>query len=1102
MKLLDNLIQIDRENNISLFGMTDEFFCAYINKLFNSSNRNILILTSTLYESNKIFSSIKNYNDNAYFFPMDDFLTNESIAMSPELKATRLDTISNLVKDKKSIVVCHLESFLRFLPSKKIFIDSIIKISVGDTYLRNDIVDKLISIGYVRQTIVTNTGEIGIRGFVIDVFPTNMEYPIRIEFFDDIIESIKIFNPETQKTIETIDTIEILPNTEFIRDSDNANISEQSQKYLPEYCSDISNILGYMDNSIIVIKDKHQINSAYKKKCEEILEYRSIKDSNFKGRYMFELSDFNLSNAILYNTLDNKFVNDEHILSINYGVKKVPEFHENIEKINAYLEAQLLKKNTIIICLKEFQVRSFTKYLSHKYILTDDENIFDESINIINFPIQEGFIYGSYVFITSKELFNKNENVKYKQRYKYTSKIKSINNIEIGDYVVHSTYGISVYNGIKTLTKQGIKKDYLELLYAGTDKLYVPVEKIELIGKYTGKEGITPKITSLNSSEWQKTKLRVRNRVHDVAEKLIEIYAKRKLKRGFAFSKDDELQVMFDNQFEFTETPDQIRAIEQIKSDMEKTEPMDRLLCGDVGYGKTEVAFRAMFKAVNNSKQVFYLCPTTILSNQQYESAKIRFSNFPVNIELINRFTSQKKIKQIVEDLSTGKIDILFGTHRLLSNDIRPKDLGLLVIDEEQRFGVVHKEKIKEYKENVDVLTLSATPIPRTLQMSLVGMRSLSLIETPPVDRYPIQTYVIEENEILIRDAIYKELGRKGQVFVLYNNVKHIEEKVREISQLVPEAKVVYTHGQLSKSELEEKMIDFIAHKYDIMVCTTIIETGIDINNVNTLIIYDADRFGLSQLYQIRGRVGRSNKIAYAYLMYKENKILNETAVKRLQAIKEFTELGSGFSIASRDLAIRGAGDILGSEQAGFIDSVGIDLYLKILNNEVEKLRGNYVEEEQLTTSNLIEVETHISDEYVSDEELKIEIHKLINTINSYESLVEVKNELEDRFGKISENMKIYMYEEWFESMASFLGIVKANQNNKFIELIFDKETSKKIDGEKLFISAMKLTRNYSFSYKDGCLRIILNLLNLDKHYIYYLTDLLSDVLANKFLLN
>lgn len=1095
--ILNKIIPIDNTKNIGLCGMTNEFFCAYVNRLFLEKSQNILILTSSLYEANKIFSSLEKYNNSVLLFPMDDFLTSESIAISPELKTVRLDTLNKLSNETPHIVVTHLNAYLRYLPNSKTYIKSEISLKTGDIYCRDDLIEKLLNIGYKKETIVTNTGEVGIRGFVVDVYPINSENPVRIEYFDDEIDSIREFDSETQKSLREINNVTIAPNTEFLTD-ENIYIDyiTKSQKFLPDYNKNVVNINDYLNNPLVIMKDYSQIKISYQKLIDDIFQYKNLKDEKYTGEYMFSLDKVMVDDFMYYNTIDNYFENLPKNNIYNYNVKTVPMFSENIELINDYLKKQLLDKKTIIIYLKGFQIKSFVKYLKHKYVITNDEEIYERQINIIEKDLNEGFIYGNYVFLTPKELFGRKTETKYKSRFKYTSKIKSLSNLEIGDYVVHASSGIGIYNGIKTLTQSGLKKDYLEILYAGTDKLYIPVEKIELIGKYTGKEGIRPKINKLGSSEWQKTKLRVRNKVNDIAKKLLELYAKRNMQMGFAFEKDNELQTMFESEFEFEETPDQLRAIEIIKQDMESNKPMDRLLCGDVGYGKTEVAFRAIFKAVNNSKQVLYLCPTTILSNQQYEKAKIRFSNYPVNLALLNRFTSSKETKRIINDLASGKIDVLFGTHRLLSKDIKPKDLGFLVIDEEQRFGVSHKEMIKEYKENIDVLTLTATPIPRTLQMSLAGIRSLSLIETPPVDRYPIQTYVIEENKALVRDAIYKELARGGQIFVLYNNVAKIENKVNEIKQLVPDSKVIFAHGQLNKVELENRMNAFINREYDIMVCTTIIETGIDINNVNTLIIYNADHFGLSQLYQIRGRVGRSNKIAYAYLMYSKDKILNETAIKRLNAIKEFTELGSGFSIASRDLSIRGAGDILGSEQAGFIDSIGIDLYLKILNEEVNKLKGVKIDsdKDEKISNNLLSVSTHISDNYVEEGELKIEIHRLINKVDSFDMLNEVKNEIEDRFGKLNEDIIIYMYEEWFEALAKNLNVSKVNQTSRFIEIYFDKTTSNRIDGEELFTSAIKISNEFRFQYKNDVLKIILNITNLEKHYIYYLTELLSNI--------
>jgi len=672
------------------------------------------------------------------------------------------------------------------------------------------------------------------------------------------------------------------------------------------------------------------------------------------------------------------------------------------------------------------------------------------------------------------------------------SKIRDINKLNIGDYVVHVVHGIGIYRGIKTLTKNGLKKDYLTIEYKGEDKLYIPVEKLEFINKYSSNEGAMPKINKLGGTEWTKTKLHIRKKIQSIAGDLLKLYSEREMAIGYAFDKDTEEQIQFEKGFEYIETKDQLKVTEEIKRDMEKKIPMDRLLCGDVGYGKTEVAFRAIFKAIMSNKQVLFLCPTTILSGQHFNNAIERFKEFPVRIELLNRFVTKKKQKEILKDLTDGKIDLLIGTHRILSDDVKCKRLGLLVIDEEQRFGVKHKEKIKSYKNNIDVLTLSATPIPRTLQMSLAGVRSLSLIETPPVDRYPIQTYVLEENKNVIKDAIYKELARNGQVFILYNDIGTMKEKKRSLEYLVPEAKIICGHGKMKKEEIEEVMYKFMNKEYDVLLCTTIIETGIDIPNVNTLIIIDADRYGLSQLYQIRGRVGRSNKIAYSYLMYNKGKVLSDIAKKRLNVIKEFTELGSGFSIAMRDLSIRGAGDILGQEQSGFIDTVGVELFLDMLNEEVNKLKGITIEEKEIDTQPLLEVETTIEDKYAKEEELKIEIHQKINKIDSMENLIKTKEELEDRFGILDENVIIYMYEELFEKEVKSLNIKNVNQTKNFISLTLTKELTKNIDGELLFLDVLTLTRKFRFSMKNDELTITLDIMGLDKHFIYYLMDMLN----------
>lgn len=1086
-------IPIKNIKNQALSGFNEGLFGRYIENVYESNNKSILIVTPSLFEANHLFEILNSYQNNTYLFPMDDFLTSEAIASSPDLMVNRLETINSILKQDKSIVITNLMGYLRFLPTIDNYKKSIKTLTTNIDIDQKQLARFFSSIGYKRESLVTKTGEFALRGFIIDIFPLGSNHPVRFEFFGDTIESIREFDEENQKSLKEIKDITIFPYSEFILDND-IDVLENKQKYLSLYTK-TSSIIDYLDSPIVFYKDPHQLDITYQNIEKEVFEYRIEKDREFLGKYMYSLSDINPSFLNYYLTVDNILDNNSFNL-YHIDCKEIPSFNENIDAINNFLSDQLYLNKYIIIYLKEIQVKNFVKALKSPYIITDLDNIQKGKINIILKNMNQGYMYGDYVVLTPKELFKYNSvSKKYKTNFKYTSKIKDINKLNIGDYVVHSVNGIGIYNGIKTLNHGNLIKDYIEVLYLDNDKLYIPVEKIDLISKYSGNDGVMPKINKLGGSDWNKIKTRVKNKIHDIADKLLKLYAEREMSAGYAFSKDTELQIQFDNSFEYTETKDQLVAVEQIKSDMESNHPMDRLLCGDVGYGKTEVAFRAVFKAIMDSKQVLYLCPTTILSNQQYQNALIRFKDFPINIGLLNRFTTPKEKNRILTELENGTIDFVIGTHRLLSNDIKPKNLGLLIIDEEQRFGVRHKEKIKEYKSNIDVLTLTATPIPRTLQMSMIGIRSLSLIETPPVDRYPVQTYVIEENNQIIKDAIYKEMSRNGQIFLLYNHVDSIESKVKEIQDLVPEARIVFAHGRLTKEELENRMISFINYEYDILICTTIIETGIDIPNANTLIILDADRFGLSQLYQIRGRVGRSNKIAYAYLMYSPTKMLNEVATKRLNAIKDFTELGSGFSIASRDLSIRGAGDILGSEQAGFIDTVGIDLYLKMLQDEIGKLKGIIPKEELVQNEKpLLDVSTHISNDYTDDDQLKISIHKEINTIDSKDKLNEVKADLEDRFGKLNETIIIYMYQEWFEKMAKNLGIEKVNQTKNSLELVFSLESTSKIDGEKLFTDAFNITPMFRFKMLNDRLIIVLDTIKLDKHYIYYLVDLLNTI--------
>ena len=1096
MDFLDNIIDIKDYNNISISGLTNQLASFTFNKINKKTKKDILIVTNSLYEANRYYSSLSKLNNNCYLFPMDDFLTSEALAASPELKSIRINTLNEISNSNNNIVITNLMGYLRYLPSKKIWKNSKIKLKRNQSISKNDLYEKLISIGYEIDSLVSKTGEISSRGYIIDVFPINNDNPIRIEFWGDEIEKIREFNIDTQISIKEIDEIEINPYSEFIN-LKNIDI-ENSQKYLPQVLDEVSSIKDYLDDPIVIYKDYNQLKSSYKNLRKEIFEYDIEKKQKYKTNYMYNFEDLdNKSNNIYLLTIDNILKDVKINKQYNFSSKLIDKFNSNFNFLNEYLEKNLIIGKKIIICLSDkSKLKNIQKYITVDNILTNFKKIVDEKVNIVNYDIDEGFEIGEYIVLCENELYKtRNKDINYKNKFKYGTKITDINSLNKGDYVVHLTYGIGMYLGIKTLSKNGNLKDYLEVQYKDLDKLYIPVEKIDLISKYSSNEGFVPKINKLGSAEWEKTKIRIRNKVKDIAEDLLKIQAERKIQKGFAFKKDEEDELSFASDFKYEPTADQFIAIDKINEYMESENPMDMLLCGDVGYGKTEVAFRAMFKAVNSGKQVAYLCPTTILSSQQYKSALERFSNFGVEIALLNRFTTLKEQRIIKEKLLNGKIDIIIGTHKLLNDSIKYKDLGLLIIDEEQRFGVTHKEKIKEYKASIDVLTLSATPIPRTLQMSLVGIRQLALIETPPVDRYPVQTYVIEESSSIIREAIYKEMSRKGQVFILYNSVEHIEEKRLEIQKLVPEAKIKIAHGKMNKEDIEDTMISFINNEFDILLCTTIIETGIDIPNVNTLIIYDADRFGLSQLYQIRGRVGRSNKIAYAYLMHSKNKSLSETAEKRLNAIKEFTKLGSGFQIAMRDLSIRGAGDILGRQQAGFIDSVGYELYVKILNDEVDKLKGIKVKEkEEKDEQPLIDVEDHIKDEYTSDESLKIEIHKKISNIDTYKKLKEVKAEIEDRFGKIDEELDIYMNTKLFENRARLLDLTNIKQTNLYVEINMDKEFISKLNTDELFMNVSSITTNFNFEFKNDKLHIKLLFHGLDKHFIYYLNKFLDEI--------
>ena len=762
---------------------------------------------------------------------------------------------------------------------------------------------------------------------------------------------------------------------------------------------------------------------------------------------------------------------------IKIEAKSIDKFNSNKEKFYNEINSH----DSFVFTKNDHLIQDLVKYCKNAKI----------EKNILN----HGFVYNNIYYFSEYDLYDTYIRKELGSDKVYGNKISSIDSIKIGDYVVHRKSGIGIYRGITTIEKNGLKRDYILIQYKGDDKLYMPVEDISKLYKYSAKEGAHPAINKLNSVEWTKTKLRIKERIKNITGELLKIYKERNKATITPFAPDDENQLLFENEFEYEETTDQLKAINDIKKDLEKSRPMERLLCGDVGYGKTEVIFRAMFKTVMNNMQVAYLCPTTLLSHQQYDSALKRFKNYGVNIDLINRHFSNKQVQEKLKKLKEGKTDIIFGTHRLLSNDVEFKNLGLLVIDEEHRFGVEQKEKIKKLKSNVHVLSVSATPIPRSLQMSLVGLRDLSLIESAPKNRYPVQTYVIEYNEMLLREVILKEISRKGQAFILYNNVTNMETMASKISKLIPEARVCYAHGKMAKDQMQDIIYSFTNREYDVLLSTTIIENGIDIPNANTIVVIDSDRFGLSQLYQIRGRVGRGDRIAFAYLMYKKEKVLNSTALKRLEAIKEFTELGSGYKISMRDLAIRGAGDILGKEQAGFIDSVGVDMYLDLINEEVNGITN----EDDEVDSNQIDVETHIGEEYSSESEILIELHKKINGITNRKELNEVLSEIRDRFGHTNESLEIYAHEKYLEKLLVINNIKVITNDNLKVVLKVKKEVYSSISVEKLFVEAMKITPKFNFAYKSEAIWITLLKATLDKNYIFYLEELLELIYNLKF---
>ncbi|GIM46046.1 transcription-repair-coupling factor [Collibacillus ludicampi] len=1094
-------------------GLTGSAKHLYMAGLRASLARPFLIITSSMQQSQQVYDDLVELlpRDSIYLFGERETAILDVMAYSPEQASARLGVLQALIEGKADVVIAPLAALHQPLLPRQVFAQAALTLEVGQEIQLESLISHLVYLGYERVDMVESKGEFSVRGGIIDLFPITKDEAVRIELFDVEIDSIRTFDPNTQRSNEKLQTITLWPIREVIASPERieacgaalaarlkdhqAKITDETLKErLDQYVgSDVEKmgagvnfpgllryvhllypsnptLIDYLPADTLYVFDepgrlREEVKRIEREEAEmetAALEHGEIlpgilprvdrnalfvdktKDRLFMSLFMRQIPGISTQNIV------------------NVSSKAMQNFHGQMNVLKSEIE-RWEKTGYRVLFLAANRERADRL----ERVLSDYEMQVDIIEDIRSLGIRPAIFLGNLTsgfelpdlklaIVTEAEVFtNKQRKARRIKTISDAQKIKSYQDLRVGDYVVHVNHGIGKYMGIETLVIDGIHKDYLNIKYAGNDKLYVPVEQIDQVQKYIGGEEKEPKLYSLGGNEWARVKSRVANSVKDIAEELIKLYAKRQAAPGYSFSPDTQWQRDFEAMFPYEETPDQLRAIAEIKKDMEMGRPMDRLLCGDVGYGKTEVAIRAAFKAVMDGKQVAVLVPTTILAQQHYETFKERCAGFPVRVEVVSRFRTKAQVKEVLQGLKDGTVDIVIGTHRLLHKGVQFKDLGLLIVDEEQRFGVSHKEKIKQLKTNVDCLTLTATPIPRTLHMSMLGIRDLSVIETPPENRFPVQTFVVEYSPSLVREAIERELGRGGQVYFLFNRVREIDQMAERIRMLVPEARVVVGHGKMSEEELERVMLEFLEGEADVLVSTTIIETGIDIPNVNTLIVYDADRLGLSQLYQLRGRVGRSNRIAYAYFTYQRDKVLTEVAEKRLQAIKEFTELGSGFKIAMRDLAIRGAGNLLGAEQHGFIASVGFDLYSDMLAQAIRELKGE-VEEEKVDPTVELSVDAYIPSDFITDSMQKIEIYKKFVAAKTLQDVTDLEEEIEDRFGDLPQEVRNLLAVTRIKAYAIQYDFTSITQQGHDVILKLSERQNQRIHGEKLFSLSQK----------------------------------------------
>ena len=1057
---------------------------------FRQDNGQYLLITSNLYKAQKIYQCLLPMigKDNVLLFPTDELIRTQTLAQSKEMVAQRLYVLNEIIKGRGKVIIANLASILRYLPSPQIFADKCLDFVKGGHYDLKEIKKNLIKNGYLKVNKVDQSMQFAVRGDILDIYSVNNNNPVRIEFFDDEVESIRYFDLATQVSIKELDKISILPGNDILLSEEEVigasdkimSILEKDQTHIPLGLfeslrnlteSDISEIiegqpsqklykyyslltkehyslLDYCPNYLRVLVDTDSLEQANTMMLNESHEYLSeLHEKGINISHLELYQDLNkLINKNTYNTIStSKFFVSSNDLSFN--VKNVPFIANKRDDALNIIQMYLNDGVQVVLNLpKKEQVNVIEEALIETSVQYQSVGEFDIPtkchVAISPLNLSSGFYLPDekIVFLTGTELFNeKVKTTRFDNRFKEATILKSYEDLTPGDYVVHEYQGIGQFLELQTLEVDGVHRDYLKIAYHADEILYVPLTQFQLVRKYIGKEGARPRLSRLHSNDWENTKKKIKAKVNDLANRLMNLYIERSKVKGFAFKKDDEFTEMFENSFEYELTYDQETAIKEIKEDMEKESPMDRLLCGDVGFGKTEVAFRAIFKAINSGKQAAILCPTTLLARQHYELALKRFSEFGVKIAVFSRLITERQEKEYLKGIANGDIHLAIGTHRLLSKDIVFKDLGLLVIDEEQRFGVEQKERLKEMRTNIDVLTLSATPIPRTLQISLLGVRSMSKIDTAPQERMPVQTYVAPFNEDVVKELIERELGRNGQVFYMRNNISTLYQCGNRLQKMLPDARIAVAHGKMQKDEIEDVMNKFYGGEVDVLVCTTIVENGIDVPNANMIIVEDSERYGLSQLYQIKGRVGRSNRIAYAYLFYSPFKEMNEKAQKRLQALQEFTELGSGYKIARRDLMIRGAGDILGPEQAGFIDSIGLDMYIKLLNEAVqEKLTGE--SNEQVVEPNIsLSIDAYIPSSFANDSD-KIEIYQEILTAPSVEALLRIKARTRDIFGKLPDEVNKLFQKRNIDLLRRDARVDRMSDNPKSIELVLSKD--------------------------------------------------------------